>query len=65
LQVGDNYFRVHPKGVGIICHREGGLPPLTLIEEYFGEVHTPARWFEIQVLIRPPHAQYTASHLSQ
>jgi hypothetical protein len=49
LKVGDNYFRVHPKGVGIICRREGGLPALTFIEEYLGEVHTPARWFEIQV----------------
>lgn len=48
-QVGYNYFRLHPKGVGLVCRRQGGLPPLTFVEEYFGEIHTPWRWFEIQV----------------
>lgn len=48
-QVGYNYFRLHPKGVGLVCQRPGGLPPLTFVEEYFGEIHTPWRWFEIQV----------------
>jgi hypothetical protein len=50
VQVGYNYFRLHPKGVGLVCKRQGGLPPLTFVEEYFGEIHTPWRWFEIQVL---------------
>ena len=49
LQVGHNYFRLHPKGVGLVCKREAGFPPLTFVEEYLGEVHTPWRWFEIQV----------------
>jgi hypothetical protein len=49
LQVGYNYFRMHPKGVGLICKRQGGIPPLTFVEEYLGEIHTPWRWFEIQV----------------
>lgn len=49
LQVGYNYFRLHPKGVGLVCKRKGGLPPLTFVEEYLGEIHTPWRWFEIQV----------------
>lgn len=48
-QVGYNYFRLHPKGVGLVCKRAGGLPPLTFVEEYLGEIHTPWRWFEIQV----------------
>lgn len=48
-QVGYNYFRLHPKGVGLVCKRSGGLPPLTFVEEYLGEIHTPWRWFEIQV----------------
>ena len=48
-QVGSNYFRVHPKGVGILCQRKEGLPRLTFVEEYFGEVHAPWRWFEMQV----------------
>lgn len=50
-QVGENYFRVHPKGVGVICLRDQGLPALTFVEEYLGEVHTPSRWYEIQVFI--------------
>ena len=49
LQVGHDYFRVHPKGVGLVCSRRGGLPPLTLVEEYLGELHPPWRWAEIQV----------------
>ena len=49
--MGNNYFRVHPKGVGVICTREAGLPALTFVEEYLGEVHTPSRWYEIQVSV--------------
>ena len=49
LQVGHDFFRIHPKGVGCICLRPEGLPPLTLVEEYLGEMHAPWRWFEIQV----------------
>ena len=47
--MGSNYFRIHPKGVGLVCARESGLPALTFVEEYLGEVHTPWRWFEMQV----------------
>jgi len=49
MQVGSNYFRIHPKGVGLLCARQEGLPPLTFVEEYLGEVHAPWRWFEMQV----------------
>ena len=62
-QVGSNYFRVHPKGVGILCQRPEGLPQLTFVEEYFGEVHTPWRWFEMQVshfLYKTPLARCSA-----
>ena len=47
-QVGPDYFRIHPKGVGMVVARAQGLPPLTFVEEYLGEVHAPWRWFEIQ-----------------
>ena len=53
-KVGANYFRIHPKGVGLVCTREGGLPALTFVEEYLGEVHTPWRWFEMQVRLPLP-----------
>jgi hypothetical protein len=45
--VGANYFRLHPKGVGLVCRRPGGLPRLTFVEEYLGEIHEPWRWFEL------------------
>ena len=50
--MGHNYFRLHPKGVGLLCARGEGLPPLTFVEEYLGEVHAPWRWFEIQDAIK-------------
>lgn len=50
--VGYNYFRVHPKGVGLVCRRKGGLPRLTFVEEYLGEIHTPHRWFELQDAVK-------------
>lgn len=48
-QAGHSYFRIHPKGNGIVVQQPGGLPPITFVSEYLGEMHTPARWFEIQV----------------
>lgn len=50
--VGYNYFRIHPKGVGLVCKRDGGLPRLTFVEEYLGEIHTPWRWFELQDAVK-------------
>jgi hypothetical protein len=50
--VGYNYFRIHPKGVGLVCRRAGGLPRLTFVEEYLGEIHTPHRWFELQDAVK-------------
>ncbi|KAK9830947.1 hypothetical protein WJX81_000882 [Elliptochloris bilobata] len=51
-EVGPDYFRIHPKGVGMVVARPDGLPPLTFVEEYLGEVHAPWRWFEIQDAIK-------------
>lgn len=51
-RVGHDFFRIHPKGVGLICLRPEGLEPLTLVEEYLGEMHAPWRWFEIQDAIK-------------
>ena len=51
-EVGPAYFRLHPKGVGLVCKKTAGLPPLTFIEEYLGEIHTPWRWFELQDAVK-------------
>lgn len=46
--VGYNYFRIHPKGQGVLCLRPEGIRPFTFVEEYLGVLHSPWRWFEIQ-----------------
>ena len=42
-QVGRDYFRIHPKGVGMMCVRSA-LPPLSFVSEYLGEMYSPAQW---------------------
>jgi hypothetical protein len=34
------WFRLHPKGRGVVVVRQGGVPAFTFVEEYFGELHT-------------------------
>jgi hypothetical protein len=43
LPEGYNYFRLHPKGRGMLVARPGGIQPFTFVEEYLGEVHTGAQ----------------------
>jgi len=50
--VGKDYFRVHPKGTGVVCMRESGIAAFTLVEEYLGVLHAPWRWFEIQDILK-------------
>ena len=51
LQVGCDFFRLHPKGRGVVCKQAAGIPAFTFVEEYLGELHSPWRWFEIQVCV--------------
>lgn len=39
-RAGYNYFRLHPKGRGVVCARPDGIPAFSFVEEYFGELHT-------------------------
>lgn len=41
-RVGYPYFRLHPKGRGMVCLRKGGIPPFSLVEEYLGAPSAPA-----------------------
>ena len=43
---GSEYFRVHPKGTGVICVCPEGLPAHVFITEYLGELYPPYRWCE-------------------
>ena len=49
---GINSFKVHSKGIGIVCMYPGGFKQNELINEYFGEVHPPWRWYEKQDVIK-------------
>eukprot|EP00668_Euglena_longa_P031445 GGOE01040647.1.p1 GENE.GGOE01040647.1~~GGOE01040647.1.p1 ORF type:complete len:963 (+),score=216.69 GGOE01040647.1:35-2923(+) len=45
-------FRVHPKGVGIICVNPQGIPRDTFVADYLGELYPPWRWFERQDVLK-------------
>mmetsp|Transcript_15545 Transcript_15545/g.28200 ORF Transcript_15545/g.28200 Transcript_15545/m.28200 type:complete len:677 (+) Transcript_15545:2248-4278(+) len=45
-------FRIHPKGTGVICVKPGGIKERELVIEYFGEIYSPARWYEKQDIIK-------------
>lgn len=45
-------FRVHSKGIGVICICESGIKKNELIHEYFGEIYPPWRWYEKQDIIK-------------
>ncbi len=45
-------FRVHTKGIGIICIAKEGIKCNELIHEYFGEIYAPWRWYEKQDIIK-------------
>lgn len=34
------WFRLHPKGRGVVVARQEGVPAFTFVEEYFGQLHT-------------------------
>ena len=46
------HFRLHPKGVGVVCIRPEGLPPGTYVQDYLGEIYSPWRWYERQDAIK-------------
>jgi SET domain-containing protein len=45
-------FRVHSKGLGIICNLKDGIPSNSLVIEYFGEIYQPWHWYEKQDVIK-------------
>lgn len=47
-----NEFQIHPKGTGVVCTNTSGIPKNSLIVEYFGQLYSPAKWYEKQDLIK-------------
>ncbi|KAL4444781.1 hypothetical protein ABPG74_015989 [Tetrahymena malaccensis] len=52
LKVDQEAFRIHPKGMGVICINRNGIDQNDLIIEYIGEIYRPYRWFERQDFIK-------------
>ncbi|KAI3436022.1 hypothetical protein D9Q98_002079 [Chlorella vulgaris] len=46
------WFRVHPKGEGVVLLRASGLPAGAFVAEYVGELYSAWRWLE-----RDPHSR--------
>lgn len=46
------HFRVFTKGIGIKCMQNDGIKANSLINEYYGEIYPPWRWFEKQDVIK-------------
>ncbi|EAR85193.3 SET domain protein (macronuclear) [Tetrahymena thermophila SB210] len=52
LKIDQEAFRIHPKGMGVICINRNGIDQNDLIIEYIGEIYRPYRWFERQDFIK-------------
>jgi len=50
-------FRLHPKGLGIVCLRKEGIPRGTFIADYLGEIYPPWRWYERQDALKKLNPQ--------
>ena len=46
------HFRLHPKGVGVVCVKKEGIKAGTYVQDYLGELYTPWRWYERQDAIK-------------
>ncbi|KAK3277147.1 hypothetical protein CYMTET_14822, partial [Cymbomonas tetramitiformis] len=46
------YFRIYPKGVGVLCTNPEGVAAEQYVVEYLGELYPPWRWFEKQDAIK-------------
>lgn len=49
---GVDAFKIHSKGIGVICISDVGIKKNELIQEYYGEIYAPWRWYEKQDIIK-------------
>ena len=50
--LGQDMFRIHPKGTGVVCVRPEGISAHQLVCEYLGEMYPPYRWCERQDIVQ-------------
>lgn len=56
--LGDDHFRIHPKGTGVVCADKGGIRPDVFVSEYLGEIYPPYRWCEKLDVLRKVQNMY-------
>ena len=56
--LGDDHFRIHPKGTGVICTNKNGIRPDVFVSEYLGEIYPPYRWCEKLDVLRKVQNMY-------
>lgn len=57
-EFGNDPFRIHPKGTGVICIRPEGIPAHVLVAQYLGEIYPPHRWCERLDVIEQAQKQF-------
>ena len=56
--LGDEHFRIHPKGTGVTCSSPEGIKAQEFVTEYLGELVPPWRWFEKQEAVEAAQKHY-------
>jgi hypothetical protein len=56
--LGDDLFRIHPKGTGVICTNPKGIQPHVFICEYLGELYPPFRWCERLAVLKKTQEKF-------
>lgn len=50
-EIGEDSFKIHPKGTGVICVNQEGIAAHKVVCDYLGELYPPYRWCERQDVI--------------
>lgn len=56
--LGDDQFRIYPKGTGVICTNRQGICPDVFVSKYLGEIYPPYRWCEKLDVLRKTQNMY-------
>eukprot|EP01047_Picozoa_sp_COSAG01_P045584 COSAG01_NODE_4213_length_5235_cov_2.565031_5_plen_744_part_00 len=57
-ELGEDHFRMHPKGTGVVCRVRDGIKAQEFVAEYLGELVPAWRWFEKQQAVEAAQKHY-------
>ncbi len=57
-ELGDDTFRIHSKGTGVVCTSPAGISPHVVVCEYLGELYPPYRWCERQDVVEQAQRKF-------